>query len=66
MDELVRRMVELMRREPVLALYEDPFPLKQAGLVTKDLPESWDFGVACRAFDAAKRIMRNEAQGELP
>ena len=66
MDELVRRMAELMRSDPTLALYEDPFPLKGAGLKTKDLPESWDFGNACRAFQEAKRILQAEARGERP
>lgn len=62
MDELVRRMLELMRRDPTLALYEDPFPLKESGLETKDMPEAWDFTVACRAFDEAKRILQRETR----
>lgn len=66
METLVERMLELMRRDPALALFDNPFPLKEAGLMTKDLPESWDFAVACRAYDEAKRIMREESQGELP
>ena len=49
MEILVEQILELLRRDPSLALYDNPFPLKEAGLVTKDLSESWDYGVACKA-----------------
>lgn len=60
------RMEKYEDHSLALALYEDPFPLKQAGLVTTDLPESWDFAVANRAFQEAKRIMREEARPDAP
>lgn len=61
MDVLVERMLVLLRRDPSLAVDADPFVLKQAGLVTKDLPESWDYGTACQALAEAKRRFREEA-----